>query len=206
MSATMSPRAARLASDAATIDANLRAHFRAASSEEVDAGMAWYYMARCHAHAVAFIACRPMEYGAGIIASFSPLTGWALNLRRANEFARTGRAAAFGAHNRMATLVMELGIDGVTGPKVEPFARAMVGDLCQVPCDSWMNFAAWYGPDSAAAADARRTRKVRVKVPALTDARRRIMESTCRAIAEESGIAPAQVQAIIWVRVRGSAD
>lgn len=205
MSAIASPRAVRAASIAAAIDANIRAHFRAASPAAIAIGMIWYDNARLHAHAIGLAARKSMEVGAAIIASFSPLTGWDLNLRRAWTFATTGHAATFGAHNRMATLALTLGVDAVTGPKVNPFARAMIGDLSQVPCDSWMNFAATYGPDTEEAREAARIHKAKAKVPALNETRRAAVEATCRAIAAEEGIMPAQVQAIVWINARGAA-
>jgi len=206
MSATMSARASRIQSEAVAIDANLRAHFRAASPEAIIGGLEWYGMARHYCHAIALLVGKPLETGAAIIAAFSPLTPWSLNLRKADAFARTGYAPAFGAHNRAATLALTMGVDAVPGPKVNPFARAMIGDLCQVPCDSWMHFAAHYGPNTPEADAARRTGKAKGKVPSLTEPRRRAVEATCRAIAQETGLMPAQVQAIIWCEARGTAD
>ena len=195
-----------VSSMSATIDANLRAHFRAATPSARIDGTVWYDMARAHAHAIGLALGKPMEVGAAIIAAFSPLTGWDLNLRHADTFVRTGRAPTFGAHNRMASLALVDGADAITGPKIGPFCRAIMGDLSQVVVDSWMNFAADYGPDTAEAAEAARVHRVSAEVSNLGVRRRRAIDASIRAIAAETGLMPAQVQAIVWINARGAAD
>lgn len=202
----VAPFATILKDSTMSIVDNIRAHFRAASAQDHADGMIWYPNARLHAHAISLALRKPLECGAGIIASYSPLTGWAQNLAHAWSFVRTGNAPTFGAHNRMAAAVLVDGMDAVTGPKINPFGRAMMGDLSQVVNDSWMNFIATYAPGTEEAATARRIHKVTAKVPNLGVKRRREMDAAVRQIADESGLWPAEVQAITWVEGRGSAD
>lgn len=172
-----------------------------ATSDEWAAGMAWYANANVVACSVAdALRSRGLTYaddrtGAAVVSAFSPQESWARNCLRAGIWAAGGDPRGLPMHMQAATRALGFARDGsdpvdaLNGPKTNAFARNIDGDYDPVTIDKHM----------CAAADITAKELGWVYVY-------EHMEDAVRAVAREYHVAPAQMQAIIWVVWRGSAD
>lgn len=137
-----------------------------------------------------------LEIAASVIAATSPRTIWSFNVKHARAIL-AGEDAPSGslmANDKRGRDALVLGFDGLgNGPKVNAFARNITGDLHAVTVDMWALVAAMgdvYG------------------VPKYL-ARRGAYESISHAYRDAAdiyGVKPAEMQAIVWVAIRGRAD
>lgn len=135
---------------------------------------------------------------AGVIAALSPLQTWKGNVGAAERIlsARASGAASapkvgLGRNVAKAWRIAqgERPLSVLSGPKVRRFYRNIMGDLSAVTVDRWAARACGV-PDTYPSTDAR--------YRACEDAYR-------RAAALLGGIEPAELQAIVWVAIRGAA-
>lgn len=137
-----------------------------------------------------------LEIAASVIAATSPRTIWSFNVKHARAIlaGEDAPSGALGTNDKRGRDALYLGFDGLgNGPKVNAFARNIAGDLHHVTIDMWALSAAMgdvYG------------------VPKYL-ARRGAYESIAHAYRDAAdiyGVLPAQMQAIVWVAIRGRAD
>jgi hypothetical protein len=128
-----------------------------------------------------------LDVAAGIIAAFSPRTRWAQNILNAERFLNDESIPALGNNIRMAAAVMnDESISALKGRKTNSFAHNISGNMDKVTIDVWMIRAAGYDR-----LDANK---------GMYD----LMENVIIELAEVYSVRPAQLQALIWIVVRGS--
>lgn len=178
----------------------LVAQWHAATAAEHAAGLAWYADAEAAAIALAAGtdgAISPAT-AAGVIAALSPRMPWARNLRLAADVIDahvSGRPAPGGAMavNLAAAARVLAGEPGaIRAPKTAAFAANLAGDTRAVTVDVWAVRAATGHrmPDGMGIGP----RQYAEIAAAYTEA------------AERVGIEPRDLQATIWVAIRGRAD
>ncbi len=173
--------------------ARYRAIVRAATPAELESAAVWYSDAERTARDIADIIGRHTDAGAAILAAYSPQTSWADNVRRAYRFAlHAEHDPVFWPGGLLATpevlrACVERGADALSGPKVSAFARAIAGDSEAVVIDLWM------------------ARAARLRTDSPTTAQYRVLAEAVRVVARQEGLTPRTAQALIWIRVRGSA-
>ncbi len=166
--------------------------YRSASAETTELGAAWYATAQS---AAAMISPEDPQRGAYVIAALSPRCQWKVNLAWAAvmmDAARNGRECPRVHNTTMRGIAWNIATGGelfLNGPKVSRFARNILGDMDAVTVDVW----------AARAAEGYRN-------PTGPSGKRyaRIERAYQRAAAI-AGIAPASLQAVVWIQVRGSA-
>lgn len=159
-----------------------------ATMAEITAAATWYAEAQGIAREMALTSGYTLEQCASVIASFSPRCPWDRNVFLATEFINGNKVATLTNNIKMATNSISKGFDALNGCKTNSFARNIAGDLNAVTIDVWMVRAAGMNPK---------------KTPNKTEYT--MLSNAVIELATEFGIAPAQMQALLWVRVRGSA-
>lgn len=184
-----------------TMVQNILVLFRAADEVAIFEGTHWYDQARLFATDLASRYGTTVDVAASVIAAHSMNASWKANMTRAeNHLAGTpsGLTAAITmGDNAIDAWLFEKGspLDMVVGPKVNPFARAVAGDLNAVATDRWAQRAAFDTLD-----DGKANRWIGRK-----GVRQNMIDAYTKAAAE-AGVPPAVMQAIVWVVVRGAAD
>lgn len=180
---------------AQTAVARFREAAAQATGEQRAAATAWYADANAAAAVVADKLrerghAADIRHGAAIIAAFSPREKWASNLVKAGIFAagETPRGLTSNLKAAQRAMLADNPLDALGGPKTRAFARNIAGDESAVTVDVWMARAAGIEPAQLS----------RVGwYDAIADA--------VAYVADEYGMSPAAMQAMIWVVVRGSA-
>jgi hypothetical protein len=165
-------------------------HWNASSDHEREEGERWYREARGAAVAIAEGTDVDERTAAGVIAALSPRMRWNQNIRAAQRACAREPYGALGTSKRAAARILA-GEDPTTvlqGPKVRAFFGNIMGDLDAVTVDVWM-LRAMGEPDGSSP-----TRK---RYLHLADA--------VRTAAAVVGVAPAILQAAVWIHVRGAA-
>jgi len=177
----------------------IRRAYESATIAERAAGLEWYATANAAADDIANAYGIDRRAAAGIIAALSPRMQWAANLRAAHAVAAAAHSGA--AHPPRVGMTGNTDkawriangadpVDVLRGPKVTAFFANIVGDLRSVTVDVWAARAA-YGRDDAPVPAGRRYAR-------LADAYRRT--------ADRLGVPPRDLQAAVWVHVRGAAQ
>jgi hypothetical protein len=172
-------------------------HWRRASAAELAEGMAWYARAGELADALSAGAPITRAQACGVIAALSPRQQWVTNV--------TGAVALVDAYARGESDPPSVGLglsrsrawailhhpgdplDVLGGPKVRAFYANIMGDAHAVTVDVW----------AARAAEGRRDDR------APTRGRYRRIADAYRAAADIAGVTPREMQAAVWVHVRG---
>lgn len=174
------------------------AAYDAASADDLASGLAWYRRAAHAAGTLAEGSAVSADHAAGIIAALSPRCRWSTNVAWAARMidaatrgepcpavsTRANRAAAW----RIACGERPEAV--LRGPKVSRFYRNLTGDLAAVTVDVW----------AARAAEGRSDDR------APSGRRYALLERAYREAAAIIGRPPRDVQAAVWVHVRGAAD
>lgn len=167
--------------------------WRGATAADLAAGLDWY--AEAHATAAALAAGTgtvTTAEAAGVIAALSPRAQWRVNVawatRMVNAYATGGDMPAVSTTNNRATAwaILAGTLDGPRGIKTAAFMRAIMGDVSAVVVDVWAARAAGIGHNFGPA-------EYRRIAAAYTEA------------ADRLGVAPRDLQAAVWVAVRGGA-
>lgn len=168
---------------------NLARHWRSADLVTVTNGLAWYR------EAGRLVKCLAAEFGitrsvvAGVLSAVSPRLHWSRNVTVAREIMSGGPVTGvFRANVLKAQRILGGGrpLTVLRGNKVRAFYRALLGDRSAVVVDAWMVRAAGLDPERR-----------------LTD---RLYGKIARAVvvlARRIGVAAADLQATIWVAIRG---
>lgn len=177
-------------------ETRILAAYDAASPADAAAGMAWYERAESTMEAMQARYGVDRATAAGVTAALSPRVRWATNLVAAERVIRAAqlgmRAPSVGtrANVRKAWAIAN-GADPdavLGGPKVTAFYANLSGDHDRVTVDVWAARAAGADPER------------------LTDKRRRELRDAYTRAAAARGVTPRQLQAAVWVAVRGAAD
>ena len=166
-------------------------HLASATMADYYAAQRWYDDARWFANSLTAI--RPswsLEVSASVVSAFSPRVTWAHNKAKALQYAQGITPKGLRSHVAAADRCVVEGFNGLRGLKTNAFARAIAGDRDAVVVDVWMCRAAGLGKDAPNATEYR----------AIADAIRTVAAtpSVC--------MAPATLQALLWIVVRGRAD
>lgn len=105
--------------------ANVVAHFRAATPDEVQGGIDWYKKAQLVSQRIAKDTGRPVDQIAGLIANYSPQTGWYDNIMRASVAARTGKGIGGKGSHIMASDAQRVAADRILNG--EPYQSVLGG-------------------------------------------------------------------------------
>jgi hypothetical protein len=164
---------------------------RSATLFDLHAAEAWYDDAREFAESLRVQ--RPewsLQVAASVVSAFSPRVTWAHNKAKATQYAQGITPKGLRSHVDAADRCVREGFNGLRGPKTNAFARAIAGDRDAVVVDVWMCRAAGLGKDAPTATEYR----------AIADA--------IRAVAGTPAVcmAPATLQALLWIIVRGKAN
>lgn len=154
--------------------------------DEMQDAKTWYACAKCHAHAIAFTMDIPLENAASIISAFSPRVKWNRNMTLAWQFATGQNVRCLTLSKRNAEKAKTMGFAALNGMKTNAFARNISGDLNAVTIDAWM------------------LRPFGLKEANKTNYR--TLAEAVRVVAAEVGMTPADLQALIWVRLRGKSE
>jgi hypothetical protein len=158
-----------------------------------DVGRAWYPDARAFCESIANEAV-PVETVARVMAILSPRCFW----RTCREWTQRMVAAFTNGEPMPAVSTMrsrtrawsELhGQPALSGPKVEAFARAILGDHSAVTIDSWVLRTVGLQPEAK-----------------VTPHRLRWITAAYAKAAEEVCETPRDMQAIVWCAVRGRSE
>lgn len=158
---------------------------------DLHAAERWYNEANEFAESLTVI--RPewnMEVAASVVSAFSPRVTWAHNKAKALQYAQGITPKGLRSHVVAADRCCAEGFNGLRGPKTNAFARAIAGDSGAVVVDVWMCRAAGLGKDAPNATEYR----------AIADAIRSIARTPTVCMA------PATLQALLWIIVRGKAE
>lgn len=173
-----------------------------ATAEDLASGIAWYSRAET---AAAAMASGPVttRQAAGVIAALSPRNRWNVNLAQAAKVISHAVSGALDipavstGDNRVKAWNIALGADpsapgvlGVDAPKVRAFFANITGNHDAVTVDVWA---------------ARAAEGCSIKA-APTGGRYNAIADAYRAAADAAGVTPREMQAAVWVHVRGSAD
>jgi len=172
---------------------NLRNVYQRATRLDIAEGRLWYPTARGELYDLAKQYGYPLKRVAFAAAALSNNMEWGQNVALAEHVCWAVRNAvpARGHYPACLSKAVRILRDGeyaaLSGPKVEPFARALLGDMRAAVVDRWMYRAAgesgW-----------------------VTEFRTRNIAVALRALARECGRPVAVIQAIIWVTIRREAD
>jgi hypothetical protein len=168
-----------------------------ATEADYAAARAWYSDARGFAESLQSI--RPdwsLQVSASVVSAFSPRVTWAHNKAKALQYAQGIMPRGLRSHVEAADRCTVEGFNGLRGPKTNAFARAIAGDDNAVVVDVWMCRAAGLTKADGTPKDA----PTAVEYRAIADAIRTI------AATPTVCMAPATLQALLWIIVRGKAD
>lgn len=171
------------------IKARYAAIIAQASVSDIAAAATWYSKAQAIASELSITSGHSLEVTASVISAFSPRCPWSRNVFLATEFLNGRNVATLGNNIRAANRALEVGFDALNGAKTNAFARNIAGDLSAVTIDTWMIKAA--GMDNK---------------KGVNKSQYKLLAGIITELAEEHGIAPAQLQALIWIVVRGGAE
>jgi len=157
-----------------------------ATMEQTMQAATWYSEAQAYAVQLATRHDTYLDIAAGVIAAFSPRTKWAQNVLNAELFLSGEEVPTLGNNVKMAQAVMGSGIDALKGRKTNSFAKNIAGNMNVVTIDVWMIRAAGYNR-----LDANKS---------MYD----MMENVIQELSFIYGVTPAQLQALIWIVVRGN--
>lgn len=192
----------------AAMKRRLLAAYGQATADDLAQGLAWYGRAADAARAM--LPAEPRR-AAGVIAALSPRAQWAVNLRWAAEIidaAERGESEPPSVHTRaMRGQAWRIAngadpLDVLNGPKVRAFFANITGDLDAVTVDVWATLAA-EGPN------VRRAKYIPGKgapIIAPSGGRYALIARAYRETAAIVGIPPRDLQAAIWVNIRGRAN
>jgi hypothetical protein len=161
-----------------------------ARAEHLRAAERWYDEAGAFAESLRTTTGWSLETSASVVSAFSPRVTWAHNKAKAMQYAQGITPKGLRSHVVAANRCQYEGFNGLRGLKTNAFARAIAGDREAVVVDVWMCRAAGLGKDA----------------PNKTEYR--AIESAIRTIAgfTTPSMAPATLQALLWIIVRGKAE
>ena len=171
-----------------TVSDRFRTLLDTATVFDLPAAERWYDDARAFAESLRPFNGWSLEVSASVVSAFSPRVTWALNKRKAEQYALGITPKGLRSHVIAADRCVVEGFDGLRGLKTNAFARAIAGDTDAVVVDVWMCRAAGLPKDAP------------------TVRQYRIVANAVREVASAYNMAPATMQALLWIIVRGKAE
>lgn len=164
-----------------------------ATPEQIRMAMNWYNDAQSVAEEITYILADreinvEIDKAAAIVSAFSPRQRWSVNVRHAVEFAEGLTPRTLGNNVRMAESALRNGFDALRGQKTNAFAKAIAGHVDAITIDVWML--------KAAGLDRNDTNKTIYAE----------LSSAVCSVAAEFSMSPRDMQALIWIVFRGSAE
>ena len=159
-----------------------------ASIAEIARAATWYSEAQDIARELSIRYNEPLDRVACVIAAFSPRTTWAKNVVNAQNFLAGETVPTLTNNVNMARNGLRDGFTALKGRKTNAFAHNIAGYSNYVTVDVWMIRAAGYNR-----LDANK---------GMYD----LISDVVIDLASLYGITPMQMQALIWIRARGSAE
>ena len=157
---------------------------QSATQENREQARGWYPSARVQAHVLSDVTGWTLEQSSAVIAAFSPRVTWAHNVRLSWDFALGRSVRCLSASIRRAENASRLGFDGLgNGMKVNAFARNIAGIHDDVTIDTWM------------------LRPFGLKAANKTNYR--TLANAVRQLAHRDNIPASEMQALLWIIVRG---
>ncbi len=161
-----------------------------AKPEHLRAAERWYDEAGAFAESLRPTTGWNLETSASVVSAFSPRVTWAHNKAKAAQYAQGITPKGLRSHVVAADRCIAEGFNGLRGLKTNAFARAIAGDREAVVVDVWMCRAAGLGKDAPNKTEYR----------AIADAIRTIAATPAVCMA------PATLQALLWIIIRGKAE
>lgn len=155
---------------------------------QIEQASKWYLDAERVAEEVARNLDVTLEIGATVVSAFSPRERWARNVTNAIKFSLGEPVVALGNNIRMANAALTMGYDALKGQKTNAFARAIAGDENAVVIDVWM------------------LRALGIEKKSPTQSQYKEMAKAVTEVANQFGMTPRAMQALIWIIVRGSGE
>lgn len=174
-----------------TVTERIMRVFARATEDDILAGKGWYSEAQGVARELAEEAGMSVTAAAAVIAHLSPRCPWERNITMARELVRTGDTKGLRGNIGKARRAMVADDPWSTfgnGPKTKAFAANIIGDDHAVTVDVW-------------AARIAGITEEQLGLVGIYEA----VSHAYRLAAKRVGITPAQMQAITWVVIRGSA-
>lgn len=179
----------------------IHAWYERADAAAIDAGREWYPSAAATLREFTTDGggVWSKQQCAAVCAVLSPRITWRENIaavrkfhKCAAEYLRVAPVVAGVARNRAkAWEIAQSGdISLVSGPKVSSFYANLCGDFTRVTCDVWAARAAGVHESEMGHIDRARYQR---------------LQASYQRAAEMTGHAPAELQAIVWVAIRGAA-
>jgi hypothetical protein len=174
------------------ITTNLLRHWRSATREHRQSGAEWYRRAHQTVCALASASGHSRSTVAGVVAATSPRMHWSRNIAVSETLLAGGTPTgvfrtSLDKARRIIAGAKPLAVLG--GNKVRAFYRALLGDKRAAVVDVWMVRAVGLDPTTK-----------------LTDGLYARIAGALQALASKLRIAVADLQATIWVAVRGRAE
>jgi hypothetical protein len=179
---------------------NILKAFELASASQIAEGKTWYPRAIEALRDIVPANLYSVEYASAICAVLSPRVTWQSNLEGVRRIMRAvsdhssmvPRVAGVRSNVDKAWSIANDGdVSRVSGPKVSAFYANLTGDFTRVTIDVWAARAAGV-PDS--------------QMDHLDRNRYKLLERAYQRIAAELGFLPAELQAIVWIVVRGKGE
>ena len=147
----------------------------------------WYHTGQVVAGELVTIRAEwSLEVASSVLSAFSPREKWARNCDMARKFARGEPTPCLGMSIRNANASVLQGFNALKGRKTNAFARAIAGDGSAVVIDTWM------------------LKPLGLK--SVTPKQYDMLVGAIQDIAKEVGMTPRNLQAALWIHIRGSAD
>lgn len=170
-----------------TMVRRLRKYTEEVTPAEVEAATRWYADAQGVALEMAHVQGVSLEQAASILSAYSPRVSWTRNVMLGIAHAHGDYLPCLGNSAKAAFRAQEEGFAALKGPKTNAFARAIAGDTDAVVVDVWICRALGLDPNK------------------LTPRQYKNAAAAMRTVAKRHGLTASTMQALIWIRVRGSA-
>lgn len=155
---------------------------------QIEQASKWYMDAERVAAEVARNLGSTLEVGATVVSAFSPRERWTNNVAKAISFSLGKHVPGFKNNMKMANNALTMGFKALNGPKTNAFAKAIAGDEQAVVIDVWM------------------LRALGIEKKSPTQSQYVEMAKAVTSVANQYGMTPRAMQALIWILVRGSAE
>jgi hypothetical protein len=185
---------AKIGLNVETVTRRIQRTYLKATAEQIDQGMVWYGIAGNICYELAESSDYVVAQVCASMSQLSPRLRWSQNVEAITELVKNGELPRYvmsgpaGRARKALVSADPFSTFGAKALKTQNFARNIAGDLEAVTVDVW-------------AARIAGVTEAQLKLAGVYEA----VAHCYRLAAKRAGIAPAQIQAITWIVVRGSA-